>query len=148
MPLSDEDARFVQQHPSAAMITVTAGGAAKVARIGAAVVEGKLWSSGTQSRVRTRRLRRDPRCTLFFFEPGFSWLAAETTVRILEGPDAPALNVHLFRVMQNRPTGPLGWFDPAASTQLELEEDQFLQRMVEEERLIYEFDVQRTYGLR
>lgn len=97
-------------------------------------------SSGTQARVRTRRLRRDPRCTLFVFDQAVSWLTLETTVSILDGPETAAQNLRLFRVMQNRPSGPLSWFGG------ELDEAAFLQTMVDEDRLIYEFEVHRSYG--
>ncbi len=123
------------------MITVAADGVARTARIGVALVDGKLWSSGTRDRVRTKRLRRDPRCTLFVFDPGFAWLTLETIVTILDGPDAPRLNVRLFRIMQGKGTGPLSW------NGRDLDEPDFLQAMVEEGRLIYEFEAHRTYGL-
>jgi hypothetical protein len=141
MALSADQQRFLEGHPAAAMITTTPGGVAKVARVAVTPMDGKVWSSGTQSRVRTRRLRRDPRCTLFVFDPGFAWLALETTVTILEGPEAPTQNVALFRRMQGRQNGPLSWFGR------DLDEEQFLQAMVEEGRLVYEFDVHRAYGL-
>jgi hypothetical protein len=124
------------------MITVAANGVPKTARVGLALVDGKLWSSGTAGRVRTRRLRRYPQCTVFVFAAGFAWLALETTVTILDGPDAPTQNLRLFREMQGKPTGPLGWFGG------DLGEDQFLQVMAEERRLIYEVGVHRSYGLR
>ncbi|MBO0691814.1 MAG: pyridoxamine 5'-phosphate oxidase family protein [Acidimicrobiaceae bacterium] len=123
------------------MITTAQDGVAKVARVGIAVVDDKIWSSGTGDRVRTRRLRRDPRCTLFVFDPQFAFLTLETTVTLLEGPEAPQLNLRLFRVMQNRPSGPLSWFGG------ELDEASFLQRMSEEGRLVYEFEVHRSYGI-
>ena len=129
----------MRQH-SAAMITIGEGGWPKPVRVGIALVDGKLWSSGTQDRVRTRRLRRDPRCTLFVFDQAFRWLAVEATVTILEGPEAAAQNLQLFRVMQDRPGGPLSWFGG------ELDEGAFLQAMADEHRLIYEFDVHRSYG--
>jgi hypothetical protein len=141
MSLSDRDAEFLSDHHSAAIITVTPTGIAKATRVGVALVDGKLWSSGTKDRVRTKRLRRDPRCTLFVFESGFAWLALETTVAILEGPDAPGHSLLLFRQMQSKPTGPLSWFGG------ELNEDDFLRKMAEEGRLIYEFEVHRAYGL-
>ena len=139
--LSEKEIGFLQKNRMAAMITVGADGFAKTARVGVALVDGRLWSSGTQDRVRTQRLRRDPRCTLFVFSNSFSWLSVESRVAILDGPDAAELNVRLFRVMQNRPTGPLSWFGG------ELDEDAFRARMVEEGRLIYEFGVERTYGM-
>ena len=43
--------------------------------------------------------------------------------------------------MQGRPSGPLSWFGR------DLDEDEFLQVMVDEQRVIYEFAVQRAYGL-
>jgi uncharacterized pyridoxamine 5'-phosphate oxidase family protein len=142
MSLSADDLEFLKDHHSAAMITVGADGMAKVARVGVALVDGKLWSSGTRDRVRTKRLREHPQCTLFVFDTaGFGWLALETTVAILDGSDVPALSVRLFRQMQGRPTGPLSWFAG------ELTEEQFLQAMVDEGRLIYQFEVHRTYGL-
>lgn len=141
MDLSENDRRFLEVNQSAAMITVGPEGTPKVARVGVALVDGKLWSSGTEDRVRTKRLRRDPRCTLFVYEAGWSWLALETTVTTLAGSDAPRQSLRLFRVMQRRPTGPLSWFGG------ELDEEEFLQAMVEEKRLIYEFDVRHAYGL-
>lgn len=138
--LSDKEVAFLEKNRTAAMITVDAAGVAKTARVGVALVDGKLWSSGTRDRLRTKRLRRDPRCTLFVFTSGYAWLSVESTVTILEGPDAPDLNVRLFRVMQSRPEGPLSWFGG------DLDEAAFRDRMVEEGRLVYQFEVQRTYG--
>jgi PPOX class probable F420-dependent enzyme len=141
MSLTEQDVDFLTSHHAAAMITVGRDGTPKVARAGVALVDGKLWSSGTADRVRTRRLRRDPRCTLYVHDPGYAWLALETSATILDGPDAPELNLRLFRVMQDRPTGPLSWFGG------ELSEDDFLRAMVDEGRLLYEFEVHHAYGL-
>ena len=104
--LSEADLEFLNDTHSAAMITVGADGIPKAVRVGVALVDGKLWSSGTADRVRTERLLRDPRCTLFVYDAGYSWVTAETTVTILDGPDAPAHNLRLFRQMQGRPSGP------------------------------------------
>jgi len=83
---------FLERNHSAAMITIARSGFPRPVRVGVALVDGKLWSSGVQGRVRTPRLRRDPRCSVFVFEQGgYAWLALETTVSILEGPDAPSL---------------------------------------------------------
>lgn len=141
MSLSQSDIAFLEEHHSAAMVTLARDGTAKVARVGVALVDGRLWSSGTQDRVRTKRLRRDPRCTLYVYDPGFAWLALETTVTILDGPDAPQQNLSLFRIMQGKPTGSLQWFGG------ELTDEEFVRAMVLEQRLIYEFDVHHTYGL-
>jgi PPOX class probable F420-dependent enzyme len=139
--LSEREVEFLTANHTGAMITVARDGTARVARVGVAMVDGRLWSSGTPGRARTKRLRRDPRCTLYVTEPGYFWLALETTVTILEGPEAAEQSLRLFRVMQGKADGPLSWFGG------ELAEDDFRRRMVEEERLIYQFEVLRTYGL-
>src|SRR4051794_26203701 len=110
MPLSESDLTYLGDNHSAAMITIGRDGLAKVARVGVALVDGRLWSSGTRDRARTKRLRRDPRCTLFVFDAAAGFLALETTVTMLDGPDAPELNLRLFRLMQDKPDGPLSWF--------------------------------------
>ena len=139
--LSEREIEWLQEHRSAAMVTIGDDGLPKVARVGVALVDGDLWSSGTIDRVRTERLRRDPRCTVFIFDPAYAWLALETTATILDGEDAPAQSLRLFRVMQNRPSGPLSWFGG------EFAEEEFVQKMVDEQRLIYRFEVHRSYGL-
>jgi hypothetical protein len=58
MKLADAELAFLVEHHSAAMVTVNPEGIAKVARVGVALIDGKLWSSGTEDRVRTKRLRR------------------------------------------------------------------------------------------
>ena len=140
MLLSDDEIEFLRQNRSAAMITVGSDGFAKAVRIGLGLVDGELWSSGTEARVRTARLRRDARCTLIVFDPKFLYLTLETTVELIDGPEAVDLNVRLFRELQGRPEGPLSWFGG------EYDEDRFREIMVEEQRLIYQFEVQRSYG--
>ncbi len=141
MTLDDRQTAFLQKSRAAAMITVGDDGVARAVRVGIAIVDSKLWSSGTHERARTKRLRRDPRCTLFVFDNTWSYLTLETTVRLIEGPDVPTLSERLFRVMQNRPTGPLSWFGG------EMDAEAFRRAMAEEGRLIYEFDIHRAYGL-
>jgi hypothetical protein len=141
MKLTDSELAFLSANHSAAMITVGPDGIAKVARVGVALIDGNLWSSGTADRTRTKRLRSDPRCTLYVHDNAFGFLALESTVTILDGPDAPALNLRLFREMQGKPTGLLSWFGG------EYEEGDFLAQMEAEHRLIYEFEPHHTYGL-
>ncbi len=141
MPLTDSQRTFLENNSAAAMITIAKDGIPRAVRVGVALVDGKLWSSGTQDRVRTNRLRRDPRCTLFVFDKQYAFLTLETTVNLLDGPDAPELNLRLMRLMQNKPTGPLNWFGQ------ELDAEAFLQTMVEQKRLVYEFEIARAYGM-
>lgn len=141
MSLTAEQREFLDTNRSGAMITIGGDGMPKAVRVGVALVDGRIWSSGTQERVRTRRLRSDPRCTLFVFEAGWNALTLETTVELLEGDEVADQSVRLFRVMQGRPEGPLMWFGE------ELDEDAFRQAMIEGRRLIYEFHVDKAYGL-
>jgi hypothetical protein len=140
VPLSEKDLSFLGDHRSAAMITVSTEGVAKPSRVTLGLVDGKLWSSGTQSRVRTKRLRRDPRCTLFVFDAESAWRGLETTVTILDGPEAAQQNLRLFREMFDNPSGPINWFGRDFS------DEEFIQAMIEE-RLVYEFEVHRSYGI-
>jgi PPOX class probable F420-dependent enzyme len=132
--MRDQDREFLERHHAAAMITLKPDGSPHVARVGVGLVEGRLWSSGTRGRIRTGYLRRDPRSTLFVFDPAdpWRWLALETTVTILEGPDAPELNLSLYRALRGEPD----------------DVEEYLRAMVAEERLIYQFEIHRTYGQR
>ncbi len=109
--LDEAELRFLNDQHHAAMVTLRADGTPHVAQVGIALVTGPdgvqhLWASGTQKRVRTRHLRRDPRCTLFVFDPPpMRWLGLETTVTIIDGPDAPGLHPRLFRAVLGKAPG-------------------------------------------
>lgn len=144
--MDDRALAFVNETRSAAMTTLRRDGTPHTVRVGVAVVDGKIWSSGTRDRVRTRHLRRDPRSTLFVFDAAFRWLSLQCGVNILDGPDAPQQNLRLFQVMQSGMTpapspGKIMWFGA------ERTEAEFLASMVEEHRLIYEFEPTRVYGM-
>ncbi len=124
--------QFLQKHHAAIMVTLKRDGTPHVARVAIGLVDGKLWSSGTQGRLRTKHLRRDPRATLCVLDDSnpYRWLGLETTVRILDGPDAPQRNLALYRALAGEPH----------------DLDEYLQAMVDEQRLIYEFSIKRAYG--
>jgi hypothetical protein len=82
-----------------------------------------------------------PALQLFVFDPAFSYLVMDTTVTILEEPRAIDDSVRMFRHMQGREAGPLQWFSG------ELPEDEFRATLEAEGRLIYEFEVVKSYGL-
>jgi len=135
---------FLERYHSAAMTTLRADGTPHVARVGVALVDGQVWSSGTQTRLRTKYLRRDPRSTLFVFDAEFRWIALESRVTILDSPHAPELNLRLFQRMQQGmdvPEGQINWFGRTIS------HEEFLKTMVEEQRLIYELEIIRFYGM-
>jgi PPOX class probable F420-dependent enzyme len=144
--LSDEDRAFLEQHHTAAMITLRPDGTSHAARVAVALIDGKLWSSGTKTRVRTRNLRRDPRCTLFVFDPAFSWLTLETQTKILDGPEVLQQTLQLFTHMQAETNpapnpGTLMWFGQ------ERAHDELFQMWTDEQRVIYEFEPLRSYGI-
>jgi|CXWL01.1.fsa_nt_gi uncharacterized pyridoxamine 5'-phosphate oxidase family protein len=136
---------FLEKNHGAAMTTLGKDGTPHTVRIGLALVDGKIWSSGTQDRLRTKHLRRDPRSTLFVFDNAWAYLGLECRVKILEGADVPDLSVRLFEIMQvempGRTPGTLNWYGQEKS------HEEFKRLMVEERRIIYEFEVLRTYGL-
>ncbi len=144
MDFDPRDRAYLESNHAAAMITLRPDGTPHAVRVGVALVDGKLWSSGTPSRARTRHVRRDPRATLFVFDPQLGYLAVESTVRIIEGPEAPDLSVRLFQAMQagmpHVERGVLTWYGR------ELTFEQFRQAMVDERRLIFEFQPVRVYG--
>ena len=130
--MDERASSFLQSNHSAIMVTLRRDGTPHVARVGVGLVDGKLQSSGTQTRVRTSHLRKDPRSTLCVLTPDnpWAWMGAECRVTILDGPDAAERNLALYRVLAGEPE--------------DLEE--YMQAMRDEQRLIYEFDIQRTYG--
>ncbi len=143
-PLDDKAEAFLRANHAAAMVTLRADGSPNAVRIGLALVDGKLWSSGTQERRRTRFLRRDPRCTLFVFPTGggYEYLGVDTKVTILEGDDVPELSIALFQAMQpDAKPGMLTWMGT------EMSHDDFRQAMRDDHRLIYQFEVERSYGI-
>jgi PPOX class probable F420-dependent enzyme len=135
---------FLEKNGAAAMITLRADGTPHAVRVGVTLVDGEIWSSAVESRARTRFLRRDPRSTLYLqdTQTPYGWMTLETKVHILDGPDAPALNLRLFRVMQKKPEpAPISWFGR------DMTEPEFLEAMRAEGRLVYQFEVLRAYGM-
>lgn len=142
MELSEHHREFLAKATGAGMITLRRDGTPVSVRVGIALVDGKIWSSGTQGRARTRWLRRDPRSTLFVYDAnGYGFLNIESRVSILEGPDVPEQSLKLFRAMQKNPTGRVRFNGK------EMSDEEFLRTMTDEQRLIYEFEPQRISGL-
>jgi PPOX class probable F420-dependent enzyme len=140
--VDDRARQFLEEHHTAAMITLRRDGTPHVARVGIGLVAGKIWSSGTINRVRTRHLRRDPRSTLFVFESQFRWLGLECHVTLIDGPEVPQLTLRIFPEAQvAAKPGHVMWMGQ------EKTEAEFLQTMVDEGRIIYEFEPSRVYGM-
>ena len=123
--------QYLEKNHRAVMVTLRADGSPHVARVAVGLVDGKLWSSGTQDRLRTRHLRRDPRASLCVLgEDGYGWLGIDADVTIRDGNDAPELNLALYRAIAGEPD----------------DVDEYLRAMVDERRLVYEFSIRRAYG--
>jgi PPOX class probable F420-dependent enzyme len=131
--MDDKVREFLETNHHAIMTTLRRDGTPHVARMDVGLVDGKLWSSGTQTRVRTKHLRRDPRAALAVldFDGGYRWLGLECKVTILDGDDAPELNLKLYRTIAKEPD----------------DVEEYLAAMVEEQRLIYEFEIVKAYGM-
>lgn len=145
---------FLEGNHLATMTTFRIDGSAHSAHVAVALVDGKLWSSGTARRMRTAFLRLNPRYQLLVFQtleggyvtyhhgaPGSVFLGLEGNATILEGPDVPDLSVELFKVLQpHAAPGTLRWERETRSY------EEFRQIMRDEQRVIYEFEVLRSYG--
>ncbi|HXY45483.1 MAG TPA: pyridoxamine 5'-phosphate oxidase family protein [Acidimicrobiales bacterium] len=147
MELTPGDGEFVTAHPHAAMITVGVDGRPKAVKMEAAVVEGCLESASHADKVRTRRLRRDPRCTLYFADDEHRWLSLEADVEIVAGPDAPAQLLRYFRVRDGKPTELLDYHSDR-SHYTNLDDRAFQKVMDEEDAVLYRFTVTKSYGNR
>jgi PPOX class probable F420-dependent enzyme len=131
--VDDRVRAFIEKNHHAVMTTLKKDGTPHVAMIAVGIVDGKLWSSGTETRVRTKHVRRDPRCTLMVLVRGnaYEWVGLETEVTVLDGEDAPQQNLALYRAITGKDPDDL---------------DEYLEAMVSEQRLVYEFRVKRAYG--
>jgi len=147
MELTRGDRQFVAAHPHAAMITVGTDGRPKAVKMEAAVVDGCLESASHADKVRTRRLGRDPRCTLYFADDEHRWLSLEADVEIVAGRDAPAQLLRYFRVRDGKPTEPLDYHSDR-SHYTDLDDKAFQKVMDEEDAVLYRFTITKSYGNR
>ncbi len=145
--LTADDRRFIGDHPHAAMVTVGSDGRGKAVKMEAAVVDGVLESAGHADKVRTRRLRRTPECTLYFADDEHRWLTLETEVEIVDGPAAPALLLRYFRVRDDNADGLLDYHSDR-SHHTGLDDETFQGVMKDEDAVLYRFIVTKAYGNR
>jgi hypothetical protein len=148
MELDAKATAFINANRDAAMVALRRDGTPHVTRIVAGLVDGKLVSSGTQSRLRTRLLTRDPRCTLFFFEttPGAGrafggYLSLETTVTIHDGPEGRRRSVEYFKSIFGSTDGKVTYGGK------QMTEAEALEALERDGRILYEFNVNKVYGV-
>lgn len=132
--MDDKVREFLEESHDAVMTTLKKDGTPHVARVGVGLVDGKLWSSATNTRARTKHVKRDPRSTLMVMgDNRWSWLALETDVEIIDDGDGTiAENLALYRVIAGK--------DPDDMADYE-------RGMRDEERIVYQFDIKRSYGM-
>ena len=130
--LNEKMLAFLRKHHSAIIVTVRKNGTPHTARVTAGLVDGKVWISGTQTRVRTRHMRDNPNVALSVLADDGTgqWLGIEGRAILHEGPDVPDRALALRRVSGREPD----------------DVEAFKREMVEQQRLICEIDPVRTYG--
>ncbi|HVL32391.1 MAG TPA: TIGR03618 family F420-dependent PPOX class oxidoreductase, partial [Actinomycetota bacterium] len=80
MDISDALAFLEENRGAGTLVTLHADGRPQVSVVGAVIVDGTLWISATQTRVKTRNIRRDPR--VVFTLGTRPWVAVEGTASI------------------------------------------------------------------
>ncbi|MEA2488206.1 MAG: hypothetical protein QOF16_1860 [Actinomycetota bacterium] len=130
--MDDRVRKFLEQNHTAVQTTLRRDGTPHVAVIGVGLVDGKLWSSATETRIRTKHLRHDPRSSLCVLNSTdrYNWLGLDCRVTILDGPEAVEQNLALYRSLAGEPDNL----------------DEYKRAMVTEQRIIYEFDIEKAYG--
>jgi hypothetical protein len=148
MELDAKASAFIKANRDAGMTALRRDGTPHMTRIVAGLVDGVLLSSATESRLRTKLLRRDPRCTLFFFEttPGAgrafgAYMTLETTVTIHDGAEGRRRSVEYFKSIFGSTDGNVTY---GGRTMTEAEALEALER---DGRILYEFNVNRVYGV-
>jgi PPOX class probable F420-dependent enzyme len=121
--LSEQQRAFLEANHGAVMATVDDHGRPHVVPVLCALIDGELWSSGTDLRVRTRHLGARPYATLTVLTSGFwgEWLTVGGPVEIRRGARVED-NLRLYRVATGRDPHDLAEYRAA---------------MVAERRLVY-----------
>jgi PPOX class probable F420-dependent enzyme len=132
--VDDKIRQFLEKYHDAVQTSLKKDGTPHVARIGVGLVDGKLWSSATNTRARTKYLRRDPRSTLMVISDNrYQWLGLETEVEIIDDGDGTIeQNLALYRVIAGK--------DPD-------DMDDYHRGMRDEERIVFQFNIKRSYGM-
>jgi PPOX class probable F420-dependent enzyme len=132
--LSEQQRAFLEANHSAVMATVDDRGRPHAVPVLCALVDGELWSSGTDLRVRTRHLESRPYATLTVLTRGFwgEWLTVTGPVETRRGNRVDD-NLRLYRAATGR--------DPD-----DLEE--YRAAMATERRLVYVLTPEKVYPSR
>lgn len=152
--MDDRVRAFLQANHLATLTTHRPDHMPHSAHITVGVVGDRLWSSGTERRMRTVYMRLDPACTLLVFPvradghatyhhgtPGAVWLGIEASVEVLDGPEVPQQTLALLHALHpDAPAGMVHWQGALRR------EQEVLEAVRAEGRVIYDFEVIRAYG--
>jgi PPOX class probable F420-dependent enzyme len=129
--LSEQQRAFLEANHSAVMSTVDERGRPHAVPVLCALIDGRLWSSGTDLRVRTRHLEARPFASLTVLTKGFwgEWLTVCGPVEIRRGNRIED-NLRLYRTATGRDPDDL---------------DVYRAAMVAEHRLVYALTPERVY---
>ncbi|MFA7296799.1 MAG: pyridoxamine 5'-phosphate oxidase family protein [Dehalococcoidia bacterium] len=152
--MDDRVRAFLQANHLATLTTHRPDHVPHSAHITVGVVGDRLWSSGTERRMRTVFMRLDPVCTLLVFPlradghatyhhgtVGAEWLGIEANVEVLDGPDVPQQTIDLLRALH--PEAPVGTVHWQGTLHPEAEVREAIRA---EGRVIYDFEVVRAFG--
>ncbi|HEV8425493.1 MAG TPA: TIGR03618 family F420-dependent PPOX class oxidoreductase [Actinomycetes bacterium] len=129
--LSEQQRAFLQANHSAVMSTVDDHGRPHAVPVLCALIDGRLWSSGTDLRTRTRYLDARPYASLTVLTKGFwgEWLTVGGPVEIRRDNRVDD-NLRLYRAATGRDPDDLEVYRAA---------------MVAERRLVYVLTPQRVF---
>lgn len=117
-----------REHRRGVFTTIRPDGGPHVSVVSSVVVEGALWVTCTEDRVKTRNLRRNPRAA--FASGVMPWAGIEGEVTIHDGDDV----VHRMRLMYRAARGEHpDW-------------EAFDRAMIEQRRVVFELQPTRAYG--
>jgi PPOX class probable F420-dependent enzyme len=129
--LTDQQRAFLEANHSAVMSTVDDRGRPHAVPVLCALIDGRLWSSGTERRARTRYLDARPYASLTVLGKGFwgEWLTVSGTVEVRRTNRVDD-NLRLYRAATGRDPDDL---------------DEYRTAMVAERRLVYVLTPERIY---
>ena len=129
--LSEQQRAFLEANHTAVMATIDAKGRPHAVPVLCALIDGELWSSATEGRVRTRHLDERPYATLTVLHKGFwgEWLTVAGKVEVRRASRVED-NLRLYRAATGRDPDDL---------------DEYRTAMVDERRLVYALTPERVY---
>lgn len=128
---------FLSNHRQGVLLTQKRDGRPQASNIVYGVMDDEIWISVTESRAKTKNLRRDPRAGLHVTSDDFwKFVVVEANATLTETTTSPgdAVGQQLLSLYNQ------------LSDQAHPDTGEFLQAMVDDQRLLIKLSVNRTYG--